>query len=151
MHGAGGADDLLLGIQQGVGKRKGRLPDLFRFDPDLEDIADKQGQFIVGFGMDYREEKVFVSDELREPETDGLQESLVGIMDNLKLVAEEQEPRGVGFVQFDFRLIDIHGYRLKIMCSTVGGHYNTKSAIGKTESFPMQDEPEVRVIEKMVP
>ena len=98
MHGTGRANEFLLRVEQFVGESKRGIADFFRCDLDFDDIPDKQRQLVIRFGMDDGEEVAFVADQFREAEADRFQQGFVGVMHDLELMAEEEEPSRVGIM-----------------------------------------------------
>ena len=109
MDRASGTNGFLLGVQEGIGERKGSLPDPPNFDLHLNDITDKKRSFVVGFRVDNGEEEILIADELREPESNRFQQRFIGVMDDLELIGEEDHARGVGVVELYFGLVGEHG------------------------------------------
>lgn len=96
-------------IVDSVNKAEGGLADVAYRDADYDAVSDKQGGFVVGFGMNDGQKVGAVVKHGRETEAQFLQQLLVGVVDDGKLMGKKENARGIGIVEADLGFIGEHG------------------------------------------
>lgn len=92
-----------------VGEGEGCCADRRDTNVNRDPVSDKERRFVIALRVNDGEEERLMLEQFAETETDLFQQGLIRVVDQFELVAEEQQPGGVGVVQVDLCAISMHG------------------------------------------